>query len=45
MVKPALAATFAVFLAAGAVNADADVQKAQRLLNALGFDAGSVDGQ
>ena len=45
VVKPALVATFAVFLTAGAVNADADVQKAQRLLNALGFDAGSVDGQ
>ncbi len=45
VVKPALAATFAVFLAAGAANADADIQKAQRLLNALGFDAGSVDGQ
>ena len=45
VVKPALAATITVFLAAGAVNADADVQKAQRLLNALGFDAGSVDGQ
>ena len=45
VVKPALAATFAVLLAAGAVNAEADVQKAQRLLNALGFDAGSVDGQ
>lgn len=45
VVKPALVATVAVFLATGAVNADADVQKAQRLLNALGFDAGSVDGQ
>jgi peptidoglycan hydrolase-like protein with peptidoglycan-binding domain len=45
VVKPALVATITVLLAAGAVNADADVQKAQRLLNALGFDAGSVDGQ
>ena len=44
VVKTALAGTIAVFLASGAVNADEQVLKAQRLLNALGFDPGPIDG-